>query len=490
MAWIAPKDQLQRAREARFLTELLTKRFDSGSSETLVMNVNSAWGLGKTYFIDNWADDLKEQAYPVVKIDAWQSDFSNDPLLVIISEIEQQLSGFLGDKKKLKKGLEATLRAGKNILAQSPKLLIEIAVRRLLRMESADELKELLGFDHDAENSTEEARKSISGLLTPEASQALSSHQNTKEAIIHFRDSLEALAAAIGDDSRVQLPIFIFVDELDRCRPSYAIETLETIKHLFGVNGVYFIVATDTAQLGHSIRAVYGSGFESGSYLKRFFDFQYTLPEPNYSDFARYLIQKHVVTDETVQRVELPTRELVANKIEGVIETISTTNAFFVLGLRDQIQCFELLLVLIQTHDPNEPIFILYAYVLICLQHRYPEAFEDIVKGYRPSEVLSKSNIKYNDHAQFEILAQNSRDRTLNRKLINPISLAEIYHKHLKMRTDDFEKISSFSEPEKHIISGLRKTNIFGKSSYGDVIKLPTANYGLLIKHLNTLSFD
>lgn len=489
MAWIAPKDQLNRAKEARFLTDLLTSRFDDGGSGSLVMNINSPWGLGKTYFIDNWAEDLKDLKYPVVKIDAWQSDFSNDPLLVFISEIEQQLSGFLGKNKKLKKVLGKTLDAGKKILAQSPRLLVEVAVRRILRMESSGELKELMGFDSDAENSANEASKSISGLLTPEASQALGRHQDTKEAIKYFRDSLEALASAIDEEKDFKLPIFIFVDELDRCRPSYAIETLETIKHLFGVKGVYFVVSTDTAQLSHSVRAIYGSGFESGSYLKRFFDIQYTLPEPNYLDFVRYLMQKHGV-EEAIQRVELPTSALVADKIDGFAVTISTVNAFFTLGLRDQIQCFELLLVLIQTHDPDEPVFILYAYVLICFQHRYPEEFEDVVKGHRPAEVLSKSNIKYNDQAQFKVVTQNHQDRTLRERLINPISLAEIYHKYLKMRTDDFEKTSNFSEPERHIVNGLRRTSAFGKSSYGEVIRLPTATYGLLVKHLNTLSFE
>lgn len=490
MAWIAPKDQLNRAKEARFLTDLLTSKFDDGGSGSLVMNINSPWGLGKTYFIDNWAEDLMDLKYPVVKIDAWQSDFSNDPLLVFISEIEQQLSGFLGKNKKLKKVLEKTLDAGKKILAQSPRLLVEVAVRRILRMESSGELKELMGFDSDAENSANEAGKSISGLLTPEASQALGRHQDTKEAIKYFRDSLESLAVAIDEEKDFKLPIFIFVDELDRCRPSYAIETLETIKHLFGVKGVYFAVSTDTAQLSHSVRAIYGSGFESGSYLKRFFDIQYTLPEPNYQDFSRYMIQKYSVKEDVMQRFELPTPELEASKVNGVVITISTVNDFLSLGLRDQIQCFELLLVLIKTHDPSEPIFLLYAYILICLQHRYPEEFEDVIKGHKVGNVLSKSNIKYNDQASFEVTEQNPRNLTLNSRRLSPAAIAEIYQKYLVVRSSSLSDISKLSHPERHILNRLRSTNIYKNSSHEEKIKLPTANYGLQVKHLNTLSFE
>lgn len=72
-------------------------------------------------------------------------------------------------------------------------------------------------------------------------------------------------------------PVYIFIDELDRCRPTFAIELLERIKHLFEVTGCKFIIATDTLQLSHSIRAVYGTGFASEKYLKRFFDAEFSL---------------------------------------------------------------------------------------------------------------------------------------------------------------------------------------------------------------------
>jgi len=37
-----------------------------------------------------------------------------------------------------------------------------------------------------------------------------------------------------------QSKVIIIVDELDRCRPDYAIRVLEIIKHLFDVNGYIF----------------------------------------------------------------------------------------------------------------------------------------------------------------------------------------------------------------------------------------------------------
>ncbi|WP_081764293.1 P-loop NTPase fold protein [Sphingobium sp. Ant17] len=68
-----------------------------------------------------------------------------------------------------------------------------------------------------------------------------------------------------------QAPIFVVVDELDRCRPDYAIALLESIKHLFDVPGVVFVIALHGRQLTASIEAVYGAKFDATAYLRRFF---------------------------------------------------------------------------------------------------------------------------------------------------------------------------------------------------------------------------
>ena len=64
----------------------------------------------------------------------------------------------------------------------------------------------------------------------------------------------------------------VMIDELDRCRPSYAVEFLETAKHLFVVNQVVFVLAINRKQLAHAVRALYGNEFEAEAYLRRSLD--------------------------------------------------------------------------------------------------------------------------------------------------------------------------------------------------------------------------
>nr|WP_287236503.1 P-loop NTPase fold protein [Mesorhizobium sp.] len=81
-------------------------------------------------------------------------------------------------------------------------------------------------------------------------------------------------------------PLFVLIDELDRCRPSYALSVLERVKHLFEANGVVFIFATDTSQLQHTIRGAYGGDFDGRGYLSRFFDRRYSFAIPPLGNFV------------------------------------------------------------------------------------------------------------------------------------------------------------------------------------------------------------
>lgn len=72
--------------------------------------------------------------------------------------------------------------------------------------------------------------------------------------------------------------LVIFIDELDRCRPSFAIEMLERIKHYFDDDRIIFVASVNRGQLIHSISKYYGNNFDSTGYLDKFFDRNVYLP--------------------------------------------------------------------------------------------------------------------------------------------------------------------------------------------------------------------
>ena len=86
------------------------------------------------------------------------------------------------------------------------------------------------------------------------------------------------------------VPMYVIVDELDRCRPSYAIKLLERAKHLFASAGVVFVIATDTNQLAKAVSGIYGAEFDGRRYLRRFFSRTVHLPAPPVDDYVSALV--------------------------------------------------------------------------------------------------------------------------------------------------------------------------------------------------------
>lgn len=242
-----------------------------GEKDGFVLNLNGSWGTGKTEFLKRFYVELMDRGHPTIYIDAWESDFTQEPLTVVASELLNQLERLMDGaisggvitevKGALGKALKGTLVGLAGIA--SAKLLNDSAIG----MEAVNKL-------------LDEAPQNITKQLAED-------YQNQIEAIIKTRDALGNLAESLQTVNDSELPVMVLIDELDRCRPTYAIEMLEVIKHFFSIKGFVFVIATDTDQLCHSIKSVYGDGFESLQYLKRFFNRRAGLPETNIESYIK-----------------------------------------------------------------------------------------------------------------------------------------------------------------------------------------------------------
>ena len=128
------------------------------------------------------------------------------------------------------------------------------------------------------------------------AKERLSGYQKAQKSVEAFRDVLQDMAARLFK-SNENRPLIVVIDELDRCRPSYAVELLETAKHLFAVDHIIFVLAVNRAELVHSIKALYGSGFDAEGYLRRFFDVDFRLPAPKREAFIDALLEATQIND-------------------------------------------------------------------------------------------------------------------------------------------------------------------------------------------------
>ena len=257
-------DLLGRKESVEVLTNLI------GSIEgPCVLGVDAAWGNGKTTFLGMLYQHLANKGFPVASFNAWASDYASDPFVAISTELTDAIRAHADESSE--KLLQKAEKLTKDVL----KHVVPGVARSLLTQVP------LVG---------QIAADALDSALASYADARLAAYNDAKNAVEAFQDSLGEMARAVSE-ARENRPLVLLIDELDRCRPSYAVELLEVAKHLFTVDGIVFVLAVNRGELAHSVQALYGRKFDARGYLGRFFDVDYRLPEPNRAGFIKSSIR-------------------------------------------------------------------------------------------------------------------------------------------------------------------------------------------------------
>ncbi|MES2766440.1 MAG: P-loop NTPase fold protein [Bacteroidota bacterium] len=308
-------DVLSRQVYVENLSKILTQ-----CKTPLVFALSSPWGTGKTRFLEFWNAYLQQQEFLIVNFNAWESDFADNALIALFGEFESFLDSKIKKSSKTRQLVKNVKRYGKVIAKSALPSALKLATYGILDI---DKIKDNIKLD-------EKSKDAIAEFISKGPDKQLDSYRETKKAIENFRKELAKLVEA-SNHSR----IFFFIDELDRCRPDFAIKLLEIIKHIFSVEGVVFVLAVDMQQLSQSAKVVYGSEMDCKGYFRRFIDLEYQLPEQsekNNFEFFNHIYKQYGF----VNRQQLAT-------ITDFQEFRALFNLFsdlFYCSLRDKIRIF------------------------------------------------------------------------------------------------------------------------------------------------------
>ena len=249
--------------------------------------VDADWGAGKTFFVkqvklildsynslidlDNTdresimtcfekidKSDVIFADNPMLTVyyDAWSNDNDEDPILSLIYSIVMSLNTI-------------------NPLKEMPKLIcVCAAIADALSGRNLSGLLKALKSDDNLQ--TIKKQKSIESLV---------------------KDFLDSLGDEIGNR------VIIIVDELDRCRPEYAVRFLERIKHYFNNSKLTFVFSTNISELHKTVKRFYGEDLEATMYLDRFFDLRIPLPPIDIDLFLKQQLIKQYVFDDTCELI-------------------------------------------------------------------------------------------------------------------------------------------------------------------------------------------
>jgi len=338
-------DVLGRKPVAEYLTNVV-----STISQPFVISLHSPYGTGKTTFIKCWQAHLRGKKYRTVYFNAWDSDFSKDALSAFMVAFKRGIEAplpsadaatesALFDKIKKRFG-----KYGDAVKGLAKKQLVPIlakgVISKILGGETASELLKEISADKDV----------LAEMAGKFAQQAMEDQEAAEKSVEGFKKYLseiveEVVSAAGQGDPKT---IVVLVDELDRCRPNYAVEVLEAIKHLFSVKGLVFILAVDDKQLRNSVRSVFGQSMKAKEYLRRFVDWNFELPIPPPDRYPNILLSKFRFTKlpcfDSATEYDSPDT---FSKLFGELAQQCS------LSLRTQDQCYGVANLVLRSLDPN-----------------------------------------------------------------------------------------------------------------------------------------
>jgi len=247
------------------------------SENSVVVSLNAKFGMGKSYFLEMFENYLtKEKKAETILINSWKNDFCDEPLIAICCELFSYFEG-QNDEKSLP--IREQLKSIVSIFGDL----------------SNQFLKAQIGIDIE---STFNKNKSI------EKGTAIFEKFNQK------KDLFEKLYKSIAEYT-AEKQLIILIDELDRTRPDYAVNFLETLKHFFDIKGLIFILAVNKEQLKQSVECIYGK-INFDEYYRKFAHRDVALP---YSEegINEYIIK---IVDDFFNKIEVDGKKIGIEKDE------------------------------------------------------------------------------------------------------------------------------------------------------------------------------
>ena len=324
---------------------------------SIVLALDGAWGSGKSFFLQRWCTDLANAGLLSVYFNAWEDDFFANPLVSMIG----QLNSTLADKAN-----KAKLNATRwQEIASRAKTVFAKAGLAL----GAQCLKHFTGIDlsevkiEDVETSNERILNEYTNLIA------------SREGL---RSGITDLASSVFMTTGCCL-VFI-VDEIDRCRPTYAIEVIERIKHLFNVPHVAFVIGVDKQQLMESVKAVYGN-IDARQYLLRFFDIEFHLPAPDRTVFLKSLWERYQIEEYLKKKnIDIVLKGKLRNA-RRCIAYLARMHSFTLRELETLFKSFVLVLRSIRKSSELDPMFLAALLMLRVLNSRI---YEEWINGLCP----------------------------------------------------------------------------------------------------------
>ena len=345
-------DALERRPTIEFLTRLIER-----AGGPFVLALDSPWGTGKTTLVRMLEAELKRQDFCCITLNAWQVDYVTDPLVALVSSIDRHEFGAGSAAAGFKAHWEEVRRITSLVAKRSP-----VVAAKAVTVDMPD--------------STEEIEAAAAGRAVEFVNDIVGAFQQEGVLLEKFRAELEKAIEQLPALGKKSTLVF-FVDEIDRCRPTFAIELLERIKHLFNVPNLLFVLSLDNKQLEASVSAVYGQDINAAEFLRPFIDLEYTIPVIQTKQFVESLLLRFQLDAIFAQRSHTESRY----DRTDFIRFFGALADAIPLSLRAQERCMTRFRVVMDQTPADQHLDPLLVAVLIIIRSHEPLLYAMLCQG-------------------------------------------------------------------------------------------------------------
>ena len=278
-----------------------------------VLALDAPWGEGKTWFARNWAAQLAEDGWRVSVIDAFEQDYVEDPFLLLAAEIKRLCAT---DDPATERFLKKASRVASALMPIATKAAINLTGKLAGTNDLVGDLSDAV--QAAGEKGADEAQAWVK--------RKLEDHEKDQASVRAFREELRRFAH--GPLEQPGTPVVIMIDELDRCRPAFAVRLIERIKHFFDVPNLVFVLVMNRQQLEHALKGVYGADTDAAAYLGKFLHLTLRLPRERTSN-----------VDQASQASQFVIHTLSRYRVDGNVgllpQVLANCVQVFDLSLRD-----------------------------------------------------------------------------------------------------------------------------------------------------------
>lgn len=227
-----------------------------------VIVLDGQWGSGKSVFVKQWAGLMRQRGHPVVYLDAFAADHHDDAFFAILGALLRSLRSTSVIPDQRRKSLVGKIKGAARLLMP--------AVPTVLDAATGLPIGSVVKAAVDAARTPDDASPASDTSAESFLDRRLRRVQEQEESVESFKKALNDVVEGSPDSGTPTRPLIFIIDELDRCKPSFALNVLERMKHIFAAEGICFVLVTHLEALAEMVRHTYGLT-AANRYLDKFF---------------------------------------------------------------------------------------------------------------------------------------------------------------------------------------------------------------------------